>query len=36
MWGFPVETMTSDTRRQQAMGRVLDFLGADIAIENTR
>jgi hypothetical protein len=33
MWGFPVETMTSETRRQQAMGRVLDFLGAGIDIE---
>lgn len=33
MLGFPVETMTSDTRRQQAMGRVLDFLGAGIDIE---
>ena len=33
MFAFPVETMTNETRRQQAMGRVLDFLGADIAIE---
>ena len=33
MWGFPVETMTNETRRQQALGRVLDFLGADLEIE---
>ena len=33
MFGFPVETMTSDTRRQQAMTRILDFLGAGIAIK---
>src|SRR6185369_5974830 len=30
---FPFETMTNETRRQQAMGRVLDFLGAGIDIE---
>ncbi len=33
MFGFPFETMTNETRRQQAMGRILEFLGAGIDIE---
>jgi hypothetical protein len=33
MFGFPIETMTNEARRQTAMGRVLDFLGAGYTIE---
>jgi hypothetical protein len=33
MFGFPIETMTNETRRQQALGRILDFLGAGIGVE---
>jgi hypothetical protein len=33
MFGFPFETMTNETRRTQAMTRILDFLGAGYTIE---